>query len=119
MSGRLRHRAVGQALRARLAGRPADERLARPAVGQVSATRPRRARRCARRHCRGRGRMRMQLSTTIRAFWLALAGLFAAPARGAVIPEDRSDLLYHYYNGGGTTASGPALLASPGNGEPA
>jgi len=34
-----------------------------------------------------------------------------------VIPEDRSDLLYHYYNGGGTTASGPALLVRKGIGE--
>ncbi len=61
--------------------------------------------------------MRMQLSTTIRAFWLALAGLFAVPARGAVIPEDRADLLYHYYDGGGTTVSGPALLVRKGIGE--
>jgi hypothetical protein len=61
--------------------------------------------------------MRVQLSTTIRAFWLALAGLFAAPGRGAVIPEDRSDLLYHYYNGGGTTVDGPALLVRKGIGE--
>jgi Protein of unknown function (DUF3570) len=61
--------------------------------------------------------MRMQLSTCVRAFWLALAGLFAAPARGAVIPEDRADLLYHYYDGGGTTVSGPALLVRKGIGE--
>jgi len=61
--------------------------------------------------------MRMQLSTTIRAFWLALAGLFAVPTRGAVIPEDRADLLYHYYDGGGTKVDGPALLVRKGIGE--
>jgi len=59
----------------------------------------------------------MQLSTTIRAFWLALAGLFAVPTRGAVIPEDRADLLYHYYDGGGTKVDGPALLVRKGIGE--
>ncbi len=61
--------------------------------------------------------MRMQLSTYVRALWLALAGLFAAPTRGAVVPEDRADLLYHYYDGGGTTVSGPALLVRKGIGE--
>ncbi|HEY6240647.1 MAG TPA: DUF3570 domain-containing protein [Burkholderiales bacterium] len=59
----------------------------------------------------------MQLSTCIRALWLALAGLFAAPTRGAVLPEDRVDLLYHYYDGGGTTVNGPALLVRKGIGE--
>ena len=63
--------------------------------------------------------MRMQLSTLVRAFWLALAGLFAAPARGALLPEDRVDLLYHYYNGGGTRVEGPALLVRKGIGESA
>jgi hypothetical protein len=61
--------------------------------------------------------MRMQLSTIVRALWLALAGLFAAPTRAALIPEDRADLLYHYYDGGGTTVNGPALLVRKGIGE--
>jgi hypothetical protein len=61
--------------------------------------------------------MRMQLRTIARAFWLALAGLFAAPTRGAVLPEDRADLMYHYYNGGGTKVDGPALLVRKGVGE--
>jgi hypothetical protein len=59
----------------------------------------------------------MQLRTAVRALWLALAGLFAAPARGALLPEDRADLLYHYYDGGGTQVSGPALLVRKGLGE--
>lgn len=61
--------------------------------------------------------MRMQLRTLARAFGLALAGLFAAPARGALLPEDRADLMYHYYDGGGTTVNGPALLVRKGIGE--
>jgi hypothetical protein len=59
----------------------------------------------------------MQLRTLVRALWLALAGLFAAPARGALLPEDRADLLYHHYTGGGTTVNGPALLVRKGIGE--
>jgi hypothetical protein len=61
--------------------------------------------------------MRVQLKTIARAFWLTLLGLFAAPARGALLPEDRADLLYHYYNGGGTKVDGPALLVRKGFGE--
>jgi len=43
--------------------------------------------------------------------WLSLAGLCLASAAGAaVLPDDRSDLMYHYYDGGGVTVQGPALL---------
>lgn len=59
----------------------------------------------------------MQLRTLVRALWLALAGLFAAPARGALLPEERADLLYHHYTGGWTTVNGPALLVRKGIGE--
>jgi hypothetical protein len=59
----------------------------------------------------------MQLKTFVHALWLALAGLFAAPTRGALLPEDRADLMYHYYNGGGTKVDGPALLVRKGFGE--
>lgn len=61
--------------------------------------------------------MRLQLKTLAHALWVALAGLFAAPARGAVLPADRADLMYHYYNGGGTKVDGPALLVRKGFGE--
>lgn len=61
--------------------------------------------------------MRMQLSTLVHAVWVALAGLFASLARGAVLPEDRADVMYHYYNGGGTKVDGPALLVRKGLGE--
>jgi len=35
----------------------------------------------------------------------------AAPLRAAVLPEDRVDATYHYYDGDGVTIEGPALLA--------
>lgn len=38
---------------------------------------------------------------------LALCG---AAASAAVLPEDRADLLFHSYDGGGVTISGPSLL---------
>jgi len=48
--------------------------------------------------------MRRRLAITA----LTLAG--AAPAVGAVLPEDRADLLYHRYDGGGVVVDGPSLL---------
>jgi hypothetical protein len=41
-----------------------------------------------------------------------LAGFLIAPRTGpaAVLPDDRADTLYHYYDGGGVTVRGPALL---------
>lgn len=38
--------------------------------------------------------------------------LFAGvpPAWAVTLPEDRTDLMYHYYNGGDVTVSGPAIL---------
>lgn len=34
----------------------------------------------------------------------------AAPLQAAVLPEDRADMLYHRYSGGGVTVDGPAVL---------
>ena len=34
----------------------------------------------------------------------------AAPATAAVLPDDRADVLYHRYDGGGVTIDGPSLL---------
>ncbi len=52
---------------------------------------------------------------------MCVAALLAAAAAGQtpqahaiVLPEDRSDALYHYYDGGGVTVSGPALLVRKG-----
>ena len=40
----------------------------------------------------------------------ALALLASAGARAAVLPDDRADLLYHRYDGGGVTVDGPSVL---------
>jgi hypothetical protein len=36
--------------------------------------------------------------------------LLPATALAGVLPEDRADLMYHYYDGGGVTIDGPSLL---------
>ncbi len=41
---------------------------------------------------------------------LALFALLPATALAGVLPEDRADLMYHYYDGGGVTIDGPSLL---------
>jgi Protein of unknown function (DUF3570) len=38
------------------------------------------------------------------------ATLLALPASGGVLPEDRADIMYHRYDGGGVTIDGPSLL---------
>ena len=48
---------------------------------------------------------------------LVLACLAPWLAQAAVLPEDRSDMLYHYYDGGGVRISGPAVLVRKGYGE--
>lgn len=44
--------------------------------------------------------------------WLLLFTLLlvALSTRAAVLPEDRADLMYHSYDGGGVTIDGPAVL---------
>ncbi len=49
----------------------------------------------------------MRIHLCIAAFAIAS---FALPVRSAVLPEDRADLLYHRYDGGGVTVDGPSLL---------
>jgi hypothetical protein len=53
--------------------------------------------------------------TVARSAWLtallAFAGLAVVPHAGAaVLPEDRADVLYHQYDGGGVQIDGPSLL---------
>jgi hypothetical protein len=50
--------------------------------------------------------------TGTRVWPLLLGGLLliAAGASATVLPEDRSDLMYHSYDGGGVSVTGPALL---------
>jgi hypothetical protein len=57
-------------------------------------------------------RRRVRLPYAAAAHMLGLlAGLVSAGAARAVeLPEDRADVMYHYYDGGGTKASGPAVL---------
>ena len=64
----------------------------------------------------------MQLSAEARAprsgavhlssFWrtLLMLGVLTAPVLGGVLPEDRADVMYHYYNGGDITVEGPSVL---------
>ena len=49
-------------------------------------------------------------ATNIRGWFVVFAGVFSSAAMGAVLPEDRADLLYHSYDGGGVTISGPSIL---------
>jgi hypothetical protein len=41
---------------------------------------------------------------------LLLLALAAPAARAAVLPDDRADVLYHRYEGGGVTVDGPSVL---------
>lgn len=43
--------------------------------------------------------------------------LAATAAHGAVLPEDRADVMYHRYSGGGITVDGPSVLVRKGFGE--
>lgn len=53
-------------------------------------------------------RMPLRLAASL----LAAVALFALTpvARAAVLPEDRADILYHRYEGGGVTIDGPSVL---------
>ena len=48
--------------------------------------------------------------STITALLLPLLGLTCIPASAGVLPEDRADVLYHRYEGGGVTIHGPSVL---------
>ena len=52
----------------------------------------------------------MQLANNMK-YLVLLAGLFVACSLQAeVLPEDRADTLYHYYDGGGVQIDGPSIL---------
>ena len=51
---------------------------------------------------------RRRIATTLVLLLPAL--LAAAAARAAVLPDDRADVLYHRYDGGGVTIDGPSVL---------
>jgi hypothetical protein len=50
---------------------------------------------------------------------ILLAGLlgFCIPLMAAVLPEERADMMYHSYSGGGITINGPSILARKSLGE--
>ena len=55
------------------------------------------------------------MAATSTSIWRWIAGLLGSllatgAARAVDLPEDRADAMLHVYNGGGVTASGPALL---------
>jgi Protein of unknown function (DUF3570). len=43
-------------------------------------------------------------------YLLLLFSVLVIPAKAAVLPEDRSDILYHSFSGGGVTIDGPSVL---------
>jgi len=52
--------------------------------------------------------------------WLLVSGLFylmstLLSVQAAVLAEDQADIMLHYFDGGGVTAQGPALLVRKGN----
>jgi len=56
-------------------------------------------------------RMALVGGAAVRGVVLAICALLAAPAAFAsVLPEDRTDFLYHRYDGGGVTIDGPSVL---------
>ncbi|MEO8154857.1 MAG: DUF3570 domain-containing protein [Rhizobacter sp.] len=54
--------------------------------------------------------MRRRRSHTVRAAGLLGSALASGVASAAALPDDRADLMYHVYDGGGLRASGPAVL---------
>ena len=47
---------------------------------------------------------------TVKSLQIAVASLHCGWVGAATLPEDRSDIMYHSYDGGGVTVDGPALL---------
>ncbi len=58
---------------------------------------------------------RPTLRTSFRSF--VITCLAAGAAQAGVLPEDRADLLYFHYDGGGVTISGPSMLVRKSIGE--
>lgn len=50
------------------------------------------------------------VTRTIKSLVCLLGILFAAGSQAAILPEDRTDLLYHSYDGGGVKITGPSFL---------
>lgn len=52
----------------------------------------------------------MKLMSRIILLLIFVAGIFGRDAFAAVLPEDRVDVLYHGYDGGGVSIDGPSIL---------
>ncbi len=53
-------------------------------------------------------------NTTKRLLAAIIGYLLVLPAQAAVLPEDRSDIMYHGYEGGGLSVDGPSVLVRKG-----
>ncbi len=54
--------------------------------------------------------IRLAIPAVLAAITAAAALTAGSPAQAAVLPDDRADVLYHRYEGGGVTVDGPSLL---------
>jgi hypothetical protein len=61
--------------------------------------------------------VRVQLRNALRTALLLFVTVGALPSFGGVLPEDRADVLYHRYQGGGVTIQGPSVLVRKKFGE--
>src|SRR5438132_835501 len=55
-------------------------------------------------------RMRIRMALQRHARTLLTLCLCVTPALAGVLPDDRTDVLYHRYQGGGITIQGPSVL---------
>lgn len=57
------------------------------------------------------------VTKSTRTFFLLLFLLFSITSHAAVLPEERADILYHSYSGGGIDINGPAVLVRTNAGD--
>jgi hypothetical protein len=69
------------------------------------------------RRCGSPGRRSPRPAGVIAALAVLAAALFTPPTLAAVLPEDRADVLYHRYDGGGVVVDGPSVLVRKKLGE--
>ena len=115
-------RALGQALRAAVLRRRRSCRTSAtrsPAPTSTTCSRPARARAAPPAATAAAAAATEAISTMlprrisrVRSPGSALALLARAARRAAVLPEDRADVLYHRYDGGGVTIDGPVGAAA-------
>lgn len=57
------------------------------------------------------------VTKVVRSYLLLLISLFSISSIAAVLPEERADVLYHSYSGGGININGPAVLVRTNAGD--